>query len=392
MANTCEAMTDGVHAMVPRAAMTEAARRRRDAYERVRGAPLYRTEFWLMEPTLEAWKAQGMPQDVPHHELFGFESSPGDYGLGQLGWCEAAFQPHFEKKLIEDRGETEIEQDWAGRHVLYFKGRRCGFMPEYVRHPVHDMKSWAENVKWRLDPSTPARYADLGTRMTQAKRAAAEGRIITQNLIGGYMYLRSLIGPEELLYAFYDQPELIHDCIRTWFQLADAVIARHQEHVTIDEIFLAEDICYNHGILIAPEMMKEFLLPYYQQLIANLRPRQIDRARHLHVQIDTDGDCRPTIDIYRDALGMDAMSPFEVASGCDVAEIGRRYPDLVMRGGLDKRVISEGKDAIDRMVERILIPLRERGGYIPSLDHGTPPETPYENYLHFRKRCLEIGQ
>ncbi len=30
------------------------------------------------------------------------------------------------------------------------------------------------------------------------------------------------------------------------------LIARHQRHVTIDEIFLAEDICYNHGPLCSP--------------------------------------------------------------------------------------------------------------------------------------------
>jgi hypothetical protein len=52
--------------------------------------------------------------------------------------------------------------------------------------------------------------------------------------------------------------------MQTWLALADAVIARHQQHVTLDELFLAEDICYNNGPLISPDMMREFLLPYYQ--------------------------------------------------------------------------------------------------------------------------------
>ena len=123
-------------------------------------------------------------------------------------------------------------------------------------------------------------------------------------------------------------------------KLADAVTARHQEHVTIDELFLAEDICYNHGPLISPDMMQEFLFPYYQQLIANVKARQIDKARHLYIQIDTDGYAVPTIPLYIEAIGMDVMSPFEVASGCDVVEIGRQYPELVMFGGIDKRVLA----------------------------------------------------
>jgi len=88
---------------------------------------------------------------------------------------------------------------------------------------------------------------------------------------------------------------------------------------------------------------------------------------------------------------MDAMSPFEVASGCDVVATGKRYPRLVIKGGLDKRVLAVSKAAIDRHVEGILPAMRARGGYLPTIDHGVPEEVPYANYLHYRKRCLEMG-
>ena len=373
--------------LVPRERMSPAAGKLRDIYEIKEGAPFYRREFGYY--SLDAWREQGMPQDVPLAELFDFDP-PASHGLGQLGWCEAAFRPGFDEEVLEDRGEHELVRDHAGRHVLYFKGRRDGFMPEYLDHPVKDMKTWEEDVRWRLEPSSPERYADLERRMAEAKAKAAEGQIICQNLVGGYMYLRSLIGPEKLLYAFYDAPELIHECMRAWFDLADAVIARHQERVTLDEVFLAEDICYNVGPLISPDMMREFLLPYYQQIIANVRSRQIDRDRHLYVQIDTDGNAVPVIPIYRE-IGMDVMSPFEVASGCDVVRIGRENPGLVISGGIDKRELAKGRDAIDRMVERILPAMRDRGGYTPTCDHGVPEEVEYEDYLHYRRRCVELG-
>jgi hypothetical protein len=137
-------------------------------------------------------------------------------------------------------------------------------------------------------------------------------------------------------------------------------------------------------------MMREFLFPYYQQLIANLRSRQIDKSRHLYIQIDTDGFANPLIPVYQE-IGMDVMSPFEVASGCDVVEVGTRYPELVISGGIDKRVLARSIAEIDRMVERILPVMRARGGYIPTCDHGVPEEVPYANYLHYRKRCIELG-
>ena len=381
-------VADGVHAMIPHERMCVPARKLRDTYAVTPGAPLFKREMGYY--CLEQWYGQGLPRDADLAEVFHYDP-PGNLVLGQLGWTTAAFAPEFDVQIIEDRGDYEVVQDLAGRHLLCFKGRRDGFMPEYLDHPVKDLKTWRDNVKWRLDPAAPVRFADLDERMAWAKQQAACGMTIEQNLIGGYMYLRSLIGPADLLYKFYDEPELIHDCMRAWFDLADAVIARHQQHVTLDEIFFGEDICYNHGSLISPAMIREFLWPYYQQLIANVRARQIDQPRHLYVQIDTDGDARAVIPIYQE-IGMDVMSPFEVASGCDVVEIGRQYPRLAMFGGIDKRVLAKTKADIDRHLEYILPAMRARGGYIPTCDHGVPAEVTLDNYLHYRKRCVELGE
>jgi uroporphyrinogen decarboxylase len=379
---------DGVHAKVPREHIAPHVRKLRDTYAITPGAPLVRREFGFF--CRDAWLEQGLAPDANYAEEFDYD--PGaTHSLGQLGWCEAAFVPAFEEKIVEDRGEHEVVQDKAGRHVLCFKGRRSGFMPEYLAHPARDRRSWEENVRPRLDPASSERYADLDDRMAAAKADAAEGFVIVQRLIGGYMYLRSLVGPEDILYLFHDDPDLVHDCMKTWFELADAVIARHQQHVTLDQVFFAEDICYKSGPLISPAMMHEFLAPYYRQLVDNIRSRQIDRSRRLFIHVDTDGDARPTIPVYRDIFGLDVMSPFEVASGCDVVEIGRQYPDLVVFGGIDKRVLAQGPAAIDAMVERILPAMRERGGYVPTCDHGVPAEVTLENYRHYRRRCVELG-
>ncbi len=382
------APADGISSMVPRESMTAGAAKMRDFYAIKPGAPIFHKEFGYY--CLEQWYEQGLSRDADLAEEFGYDDG-GTYHLGGLGWCEAGFSPGFDEDIIEDRGEHEVIVDRSGRHMLVFKGRRSGFMPEYIDHPVKDMKTWVEKCRWRMDPSSPERWEHFDHLMAEAKTCAAEGRMMVQRVSGAYMYLRSLIGPEQLFYAFYDMPEVIHDCMQTWLDLADVVIAKHQEHVTFDEVFFGEDICYNHGPLISPDMIKEFLFPYYQQLIDNMKLRQIDKERHLYVDVDTDGFCPPVIMLYHDAIGMDVMNPFEVASGCDVVEIGREHPWLVMSGGIDKRELAKGKDAIDRMVDRIIPAMRDRGGYIPTCDHGVPEEISLENYRHYRKRCIELG-
>lgn len=221
--------------------------------------------------------------------------------------------------------------------------------------------------------------------------AVSEGKIITEKSIGGYMFLRSLMGPEKLLYTFYDDPELIHDCMRTWLALADAVIAEHQKHFDIDELFIAEDICYNVSSLISHDMIRQFLFPYYAQLLENIRKRQKDKGRKLYFQVDTDGAARTVIDLYKE-IGMNFMSPFEVAAGNDVVELRKKYSDLLMTGGFDKRILFTGKEAIDREVDRIMPFMRKYGGYIPTCDHGVPEEVSFENYVHFRKRLKEFSE
>jgi len=260
-------------------------------------------------------------------------------------------------------------------------------MPDYVKHPVTSMADWEDDVAPRLDPDTPERLATLIDSCTAAEqKRQAENVMVRQLLVGGYMYLRALMGPEEVLLAFYDMPDVIHACMRRWLHLMDTTIARVQQRIELDELALAEDICYNHGLLISPDTFREFLTPYYQQLVSNARARQ---QRKLYLYVDTDGWAVPSIPLYLD-IGMDVMMPFEVASNCDVVAIGRQYPNLVMAGGIDKRVLADRPAAIDAFLERVIPPMVRRGGYIPMCDHGVPDNVSLENYLHYRRRLCAL--
>ena len=95
------------------------------------------------------------------------------------------------------------------------------------------------------------------------------------------------------------------------------------------------------------------------------------------------------MDLYRE-IGMGCASPFEAAAGSDVIRTGEKYPDLLITGGLDKREMAKDKDAIDRMIDRILPVMKARGGYIPTCDHGVPEEVTLENYIYMRKRLQEF--
>ena len=61
------------------------------------------------------------------------------------------------------------------------------------------------------------------------------------------------------------------------------------------------------------------------------------------------------------------------------AEYGK---DLRIMGGFDKMQLGAGKEAIRKYMES-LVPLVERGGYIPFCDHRCPPNVKEEDYLYY---------
>lgn len=348
---------------------------------------LFRREFYIWSEAIERWKAEGLPPDYGERNLFNFDpAGMVDVGLN-LGWCEPPFLPDYEEKVVKDDGETEIIQDCAGRWLRVFKGRRHGFMPDYLKHPVTCMNDWEEEVAPRLNPNEPERYITLrGQCEYAARQRQTEDVMVRQGMVGGYMYMRALMGPEDLLVAFCEQPDLIHAMMRQWAAMMNTGLEKIQAHVELDELAIGEDICYVKGLLISPGMVREFLLPYYQDVIGRARKRQ---ARKIYFNVDTDGWAEPAVSLYLE-VGMDVMDPWEVASGCDVVKIGRQWPDLIMTGGIDKRILAQDKDAIDKHLEYIIPAMRDRGGYVPTCDHGVPVEVSFENYMHYRRRVCEL--
>jgi uroporphyrinogen decarboxylase len=97
--------------------------------------------------------------------------------------------------------------------------------------------------------------------------------------------------------------------------------------------------------------------------------------------VDTDG--QPDLLIpHMQAAGVNFLFPLEVAAGCDVNEMQRRYPTLGMLGGIDKRVLARGRAAIDEELRRVR-PAVQRGRYIPDLDHLVPDDVSWDNFVYF---------
>ena len=72
------------------------------------------------------------------------------------------------------------------------------------------------------------------------------------------------------------------------------------------------------------------------------------------------------------------MLPLERQAGVDGATLRHQFPTLMI-GHFNKMVMNQGEDAIAGEFER-LVPLMQTGGFIPSVDHQTPPGVSLEQY------------
>ena len=63
-------------------------------------------------------------------------------------------------------------------------------------------------------------------------------------------------------------------------------------------------------------------------------------------------------------------------------------------GGLDKKIVAQGGEAMRREVRDRVAPLAASGGYIPGYDHSVHPLTSFDiycEYLSELKRQIEIA-
>ena len=291
---------------------------------------------WAMwwDRTISRWHGEGLPRDLT--DVFEISQYFGQDPYKQFWFSTTAptveaVQHHVEGTVLDLDDYRRI------RPYLY---------PDHTP-AIEGMRSWAE----------------------RQKRGDA---LVWITLEGFFWFPRTLMSFEPLLYAYYDQPDLIHEInedllrfnLRLLEQIAWACIPTFMT--------IAEDMSYNHGPMISQSTFDDFVAPYYRRLVP--------RAKELGLLtiVDTDGDVTLLVP-WLQSVGIDGVLPLERQAGVDGMRIRERYPDFRMVGHYDKMVMTHGEAAMRAEFER-LSPLMRTGGFIPSVDHQTHPGVSLEEY------------
>jgi len=292
------------------------------------------------------------------------------------------FAPKFQEEIIEEHEDWFIRRDEYG--ILRKEARGRQSLPRYLGWPVSNRDDWEKLKAERLRPTLDDRLPDYWPYFVVRSKTRSWPNAIAGFPGGFFGTPRNLLGEENLLLSYYDNPELIRTIINDlcdfWIALYDKVL----DQVDADLALIWEDMSYKTGPLISPKLVREFMLPAYKKLTGFFRDRGIK-----HILLDTDGDCWLLIPIFLEG-GITGLYPFEVNANMNVVEVRKAFPRLQIMGGLDKVQLAKGKEAIDRELAAKVPFMLKHGGYVPHVDHHVPPDVSWENFVYYRTKLNKM--
>lgn len=289
------------------------------------------------------------------------------------GWWDQTVNRWRNEGLPADLPTAEAIRDYFGQdgHRQYWISPRAPTCPGPPGHglPIVSSPDEYHAIKEHLYPD-PAFDADLVRSWAEAQERG--DLAVWISLDGFFWYPRGLLGIEQHLLSFYDQPDLLKEMNEDLLAFNLRALGQFCEICVPDFMTVAEDMSYNHGPMLSKAQFDEFMAPYYRRLV----PKLLDRG--IVVFVDTDGDVTLPASWFEE-VGVQGLLPLERMAGVDIVSLRETHPKLRMIGAYDKTVMHLGEERIRREFERIF-PVMKQGGYIPSCDHQTPPEVSLEDY------------
>jgi hypothetical protein len=330
----------------------------------------FNMEFGYWEENYDKWDIfidNDIKTEADANIFFNFDKIQG---LAGNIWIS----PPFESKVIEETATTKIIMNGDGLLAEVPKDSH-DTIPHFLKSSIITPDDWEKCKAERFRRDDPARKVDIET----LKKLHSKDRTYPLGVDCGSMIgrIRDMLTFEGLAYACFDFPEMVEDMVETCCLLVEDFLDQILPHFDFDYASGWEDICFKNGPIVTVDFFKSVVMPKYKRINKKLRAHGIDLW-----YTDCDGDVRPILPYLMEG-GINCLFPFEVNGCAHPAELLNEYgKDLRIMGGFDKIEMGKGKEAIKIYMES-LVPLVERGGYIPFCDHRCPPNVEPEDYLYY---------
>src|ERR1035437_9249891 len=281
----------------------------------------------------DEWRAQGATPHELDLTAFDFDYVPFVRCGGDTGPISSP------PVTLRETPKVLIQRDFLGRTIELHK--KNATIPLPLDFPVRTMDDWRK-LKPLFTFHESRIHPDL---IEQAKSLRAQGYLVQSSIPGAFDIPRELMGEEGACLAYYDDPELLHDILDTLSETAFHVLSCVSQQVAIGPLTVHEDFAGRSGPLVGPAQIHEYFTPYYARIWSLLRSRGATLF-----QQDYDGNINSVVNALL-STGLTSLYPMEPASGMDIVAIRRKYPTLMLLGGIDKHVLRQSKAHIRRELD-----------------------------------------
>ncbi|MGA2976879.1 MAG: uroporphyrinogen decarboxylase family protein [Spirochaetia bacterium] len=248
-------------------------------------------------------------------------------------------------------------------------------IPHFIKASIVTPDDWRRAKAERFRRDDPERTIDVAA----IQRSHPPNRDYPLGVDCGSMIgrVRDILTLEGLAYAVYDYPDMVEDMVETCCLLVEDFLDQVLGKLDFDFASGWEDIAFKNGPIVSVDFFRSIVMPRYKRIKKRLATAGIDLW-----YTDCDGDVRPILPLFLEG-GINCLFPFEVNSCTHPKALLDEYGrDLRIMGGVDKIALGKGPEAIRAYLES-LVPIVERGGYIPFCDHRCPPNVKPKDYLFY---------
>ncbi len=340
-------------------------------------------DFGFLSETMDRWSQEGLPEDVYGEDAGGrMVRISNHFGVDPTMHVPAHINLHpgFPYEVVEERERTILHRDGNGCIVEEAREGQAT-IPHVVEQGLKSRADWEEKYKPKLDAADPVRHEHDFAAMAKQYNEADVPVIINS---GSYMgWIRNWVGAAEIGMMCYDDPNLVSEMVNTLCDMFIAVLEPALHHVEVDLAWGWEDICFNTGPLVGPNLWRD--------IVAEPQKRVFDCIRNHGVDIiltDCDGNIFALQPLWLE-LGLNGAFPCEVNGNSDPIEVRKEFGrNVLIFGGVNKQKMASKEDVLQELLR--LSPLLEDGGFIPFCDHRVPEYVPYDAYCYYEREKLAM--
>jgi len=325
--------------------MGEGQESRRRFRDYMAGKPVDRPprfESQIPEETIDAWRKQGLPQDVSPHEYFGLDER--DRAPIRTSRTDLGVKPVTDMRSARQAAER------------------------YSSDILHQYPPSWPAVRRDIQSADKVIYADVYPRGFLQEMGVKDSATLTAVLMG-----------------LCDEPKAAELVMGKYTELLVEVIHKRYRGLHIEYFFYSEPIASPKAPVMSPRMYRRFALTCLARLV--FEGRQLGVREHV---LWTAGGVSPLVPLWIEAGINGLWIGHAAAAGIDYPGLRREYgAHISLWGGVDNRVLYRGADAVAKEVDRIS-PLLSSGRYIPMVDDTIRPQIEFAAYAYYRRLIEDV--